>query len=278
VTDKTTTSAGSGLPEIRPSIGGLPRRRRKPRPRKREDAGAFIARGMGHERMLEEFPRADTRYQALREAFLLRESRPRACIVVLRLPDEIAEEWPDKPEDDSPPHVSLCYLGEVDGPTVARVVEAVDEVAGKLDPWAMSMEDYGEFTNADGKIIAHMIPRSEGGPEVAQVAALIEAALIARDVVPKVHDGPFKPHATLAYTDGDYDGPRPGGRWMVERFEVWAGPDAEPIECYLHGEPGTAAAIGEANGFHPPVAVEPEPVDEVDEAVREVLWAMRRFP
>lgn len=255
MTDKATTSAGPGLPEIKPSIGG---RKRRPRPRKGEDVGAFVARGMGHGRMLEAFPRADLRYQALREAFALREERPRGCVVVLRVPDEIAEQFPDKPEDDSPAHVTLCYVGEADAPTVGRVVEAVKEVAAALDPWPVSLEDYGEFTNDDGKTIAHLIPRAEGGPEVGQVAAMIEKALVAREVVPKVHAGPFRPHATLAYLDAPgYDGPRPSGKWIVERFEVWAGPDAEPVECYMSGPDGTAAAIGEANAYHPPVPDQP---------------------
>lgn len=264
MTDKATTSAGSGLPEIKPSIGG-----RRPRKRKGETVADFVTRGMGNRRMLEAFPRSDMRYQALREAFAapLKEARPRACVVVLRVPDAIGDAFPERPEDDSPPHVTLNYVGEADAATVALVVEAVNDVAAALDPWPMSLEDYGEFTNDDGKVIAHLIPRAEGGPEVAQVSWLVERALADRGVVPKAHPGPFRPHATLAYLDAPgYDGPRPSGRWLVEAIEVWAGPDAEPVEVRLSGPEGAAAKLGMAGAYHPP-----EGGDALTEAMTE-LW------
>lgn len=256
MSDKATTSAGPSLPEIRQSVRGL-----KPKPRDGETTGQFVTRAMADPEMLAAHKDAGERYVASREALRealspvrLREAAGGA-VVVLPLPSELAGQFPTRPEDTSPPHVTVAYLGDIADADFAQAVEAVREVAAALEPFTIELQDYGEFDNGKGDTIAHMIPRAVDGPEPAQMSAMLQASLRDRGVEPVRHPGPFRPHATLAYMpEGEsYTGARPQGSFPASGFELWSD-GSEPLAVPFSGPAGANDPFEVVNGTGPTIA------------------------
>lgn len=165
--------------------------------------------------------------------------------VFIPVPYDLARQFPRKDEhDDSVPHFTVLYVGDITPEQQENLVSAVYAVAQRWQPFWMRMNQYGEFTNPEGQTIAHMIGdarvryRSPAGVVTRGLEALHAELFMAAEIagVPVAHrygvesDVPldarpilFKSHATLAYLEpGEtYSGPMPKGTWLVDELEVW---------------------------------------------------------
>lgn len=168
--------------------------------------------------------------------------------VFIPLPYNLAKQFPPKPkeEDDSAPHVTLLYVGDVTAEEMTKVVSAVREVAKDWPPFRMDVSTYGEFKNDKEQTIAHMAPTATirvKGPQGVYYRSLgeLHADLYAGiegcgvKIAHKyghVKAAPsfakraetFKSHTTLAYQnkgDGPYTGAKPTGSFQVNDIEVW---------------------------------------------------------
>jgi len=165
------------------------------------------------------------------------------CGVFIRLPPELAAQFPEKSEDSSPPHVTLCFIGHVPRSRTADLATALREALAGIAPFELELDLYAEFQNPEGATIAHMVPRAVGlWPErLAALHASIKSHVEARGVRVGHHPGPFRPHVTLAYVPAGqvYEGPKPKGRWRVDGVELWTGPNghATPTVIPLQGRP-----------------------------------------
>jgi 2'-5' RNA ligase/GNAT superfamily N-acetyltransferase len=159
------------------------------------------------------------------------------CGLFIRIPSDLGKEFPKKEEDDSPPHVTLCYIGELNRAEITKATKAAREVLSDIAPFHVEMTDYGEFENPEGKTIAHMIPRA---PELEPLHRRLGRALKDVGIEASRLGQPLKPHASLAYVEEGrkYDGPRPSGKWKVSEVEFWAGTDRSKIP--LEGKSNSA--------------------------------------
>jgi 8-oxo-dGTP pyrophosphatase MutT (NUDIX family) len=170
-----------------------------------------------------------------------------SCGVFVPLPFDLARQFPNKDhEDDSVPHITMLYIGDVSPTDYARVVKAVTRVARHWTPFTMDLLHYSEFHNPKGQLIPHMKPTARGlttSTLAGRGAHASRLGLLHQDVKQAVERlgvavahtyGPeadpnrpdwlnFKAHATLDYLPGDasYDGPRPTGSWRVTELECW---------------------------------------------------------
>jgi len=170
-----------------------------------------------------------------------------SCGVFIPLPRNLAKHFPDKSdEDDSIPHVTVLYIGEVTADEQTRVVEAVRECVTDWPPFTMNVRAYAEFKNEKAQTIAHMEPTADirvKGPTgvyyrtIGELHADLFAAVESCGVLvghtyghtkvkPSFSDRArtFKLHTTLAYVNkGEpaYSGPKPTGSFMVTEVEVW---------------------------------------------------------
>lgn len=170
-----------------------------------------------------------------------------SCGVFIPLPHTLAKHFPDKSdEDDSVPHVTVLYIGDVTADEQTKVVEAVRECVKDWPPFTMNVCAYSEFKNDKGQTIPHMEPTADirvKGPagvyyrSVGELHADLFAAVEScgvevchmyghTKVKPSFSDRArtFKLHATLAYVNAGepaYSGPKPTGNFMVTEVEVW---------------------------------------------------------
>lgn len=201
----------------------------------REEAGAAGSQGAPDLALLEEARRAvgdagivpprGADAQAA-EAWRVREAWLQAVDnvgIFLPIPLDVAAGFPERAGDDSPPHVTLLYVGALTRADLERVQVAAGSVARWTAPFAVEMTDYGEFTNPAGQTIAHMIPRTKEG-DLEALHRELWRSIEGAGVRVLHHPGPWKPHATLAYVpEGQaYAGPRPSGTWRADAIEIWA--------------------------------------------------------
>lgn len=154
--------------------------------------------------------------------------------VFIPLPKPIAKRFPNKDKyDDSDPHVTLLFVGDITAEQQAKLVYGIKKIAAHIKPFKMDMGSYDEFQNHEGQTIANMRPTASHPHDLnALHVALWRAADDAG--VPVGHRygdyeaglpdaAAFKSHATLQYMEPGqtYKGPKPKGSWTVKELEVW---------------------------------------------------------
>lgn len=155
--------------------------------------------------------------------------------VFIPLPKKLAQQFPDKShEDDSVPHVTVLYIGDITPEQQRKLVYAVRKVTAYIKPFDIKLDKYGEFRNKDKQLIPHMIPTAThphglSALHVALWRAIEDAGIpvghsYGNYVSGKPDAAAFKSHATLDYLPPEatkYDGPKPTGEWTVNELEVW---------------------------------------------------------
>ncbi len=157
----------------------------------------------------------------------------------IKLPSKIADQFPKKKEDSSPPHITLLYIGS--GPDdekgagidVAKMIDVLRTEISEMEPFEAIFDGVGYFKTVnkeDGnicdRVVSHVKVRFE--PEKRQwkgyLWTVLEKAGI--DIIDSFPN--FSPHCTLSF---DYDQPHsfkyeghvPSGKFMVEEIELWDG-------------------------------------------------------
>ena len=145
--------------------------------------------------------------------------------VFVVVPDGLARQFPYKPNDTSPPHVTLLYIGPTSYDQITEVREVVAKTALELEvlPCRARFGELGYFEQSDGRRVAWVAVEFE--PALDEYHVALREALMAEGVMVQHRDGPWVSHATLAYLEPgeEFEGRVPVGEWTVERFEVWHG-------------------------------------------------------
>lgn len=183
--------------------------------------GKVIARGLSEQ---DAFDLAQRRNVALRKAL------GEKIGIFLRVPDELAETLPSiSDRDPSPPHATMLIVGQVDSTQFEDMIKAVQGVVKGIESFKVELADFGEFKNKKGETISHLIPRSHGDVTLAEIHRDLREAIVKLGIDPAHHDGPFKPHVTIAYLPpGEtFQGDRPEGEFNATHLEIWGEPGGE---------------------------------------------------
>jgi 2'-5' RNA ligase len=132
------------------------------------------------------------------------------------LVDRLRIQAPDAPVRWVPPenmHVTLRFLGDVDGDRVDDLVRGLSRVLDGAASFAYRLAGVGTFPGP-GSLRSGRAPRvlwtglDTGARELAALASRVERAALAAGVVDAIDDRPFAAHVTL----GRVRGGRPGSR------------------------------------------------------------------
>jgi len=146
------------------------------------------------------------------------------------LPEWLSEQYPDLgEEDDSPPHVTLLYVGEVPASEEELFLSIVSEVlAAEPGPIKAWTADVDKFSHPDKGREVFFTPirfsRDVGTIRDRLASALKDAGFTIKNSYPLA----FSPHTTLAYVDGldlVWNGPVPNGAWEFDSVQVWGLPE-----------------------------------------------------
>jgi 2'-5' RNA ligase len=145
--------------------------------------------------------------------------------VFVRVPDRLAVQFPYKPTDSSPPHVTVLHIGPTAWDQVGEIRECTAQLAQDL-ALLPGRARFGALGYFDGpKRVAWVAVEFE--PDLTEFHAGLRARLMAEGVMVNHREGPWVAHATLASLEPgeSYTGAVPVGEWAVERLEVWHGED-----------------------------------------------------
>ena len=102
-------------------------------------------------------------------------------------------------------HVTLRFLGPTVDPGHEEVGRAVEEIAATASPFDIRLAGAGAFPDPS-RPRALWLGIADGAPELATLARALNTALVDRGWSPD--DRPFRPHLTVARSDGVRAGPR----------------------------------------------------------------------
>ena len=142
--------------------------------------------------------------------------------IFLPLPEAISEQFPPKPDDESPPHITVLYVGEMNPHFEEALREAVGSVCKKMKPFAAKLSGPKKFLNREGQSIKH-------SPITSQKLQRFNKALkieLYKNFVPFDNKYPeYKPHVTIEYiNEGEKSksrGLRPKGKWVVDHCWIF---------------------------------------------------------
>jgi len=147
------------------------------------------------------------------------------------LPLHLARKFPTLiPDDHSPSHVTLLYIGEVTDPDdQKRLVEVLRKICGRWY-WKDAKATLGEISSFENgeRVVPHM--QVEFSRDFASFRRLIKQELAQEGFKPEDKFVEYQPHVTLDYLgpDEEWGGKTPKGSWTFNRIEVWGLPDVVP--------------------------------------------------
>jgi len=122
-------------------------------------------------------------------------------------------------EDDSPPHITLLYIGDADSEDEETIHSIAKEVIENTKPFTAKFGDYSEFVSDEHRV-AHVQIDSK---ELCNLHEKLKKAM--RDGGIKVDSTYriYKPHSTLNYVkpDSSYEGPVPTGEFEITKVGLW---------------------------------------------------------
>lgn len=138
------------------------------------------------------------------------------------------------PEDDSPPHVTLLYVGEAPAAgTEDTFLQVIQGIVQRLPSGiqATLTGKVGVFDNPDSYVLYDAVEFSHylGDLRLDLAQGLQEAGFVVEDS----HLDGYNPHVTLSYgppgSGGGYRGKAPQGSWQVTSVEVWGLPGGDVV-------------------------------------------------
>jgi len=159
--------------------------------------------------------------------------------VFLPIPAELAALWPndrggEKADgtgaDESPPHFTLLYIGEVPESRKDELLHIIENVAVDTPPIDVELSDgVSWFTTEDPETVNKEIAHKGVTESSAQALEVLHNDL--REAVESAgfsvkHYADYKPHSTLRYEPArEYEGEVPEGHFVADTIEVWGWSD-----------------------------------------------------
>lgn len=146
--------------------------------------------------------------------------------VFIVLPKELAKQFPSLGEhDDSNPHVTVLYVGDVPKNKKDLFVETATNILEEQKPFELKLDDkvtYFEPTkHSDNCKIAKISVVSK---ELHTLHNKLKKALKEAGIQIDDHFPDYKPHVTLEYMEPPkekFDGDVPSGSWTANSAEIW---------------------------------------------------------
>ena len=180
--------------------------------------------------------------EAAADAVNVRDWDQNSLCVVIRCPNDIAAQVPYKPDDTSPPHITIAYVRSCPPTEIAQAIDALLLAFAELAPFEVVLHGLDYFrVDFDNRKVAYTAANFSTDAQAVHNA--ISGALRGAGCEPSQYTNTerFTPHLTLAYLADleTYKGPVPQGSWQVDALEIWHGAEriafalgsAQPVDA-----------------------------------------------
>lgn len=163
--------------------------------------------------------------------------------IFLKLPKDIASQFQSLGEqDDSKPHVTVLFIGDVPAEERANVEPVVREALAGVEPFEVALGESPEYFDAsessDGKRVAYVPVES---PDLSAIHDRLKDALESAGIEVSATHPDYVPNATLAYLEEGreaFEGELPAGSFVADELELWG--LGKPVKLKLGAEPEKA--------------------------------------
>jgi 2'-5' RNA ligase len=145
--------------------------------------------------------------------------------IFVKLPREIARQFPVKSDDPSPAHITLCILdGSITG-VEEKLVAIVQEVCRQFKPFVVKLGKVKKFDNAEGEMIIHSAVKSG---KLLRFHEALKQTLRANQVSVDSKYPDYVPHITIGKAKTRKEARalkenQPQGEFMVSEIWIWGG-------------------------------------------------------
>jgi len=140
----------------------------------------------------------------------------------IALPQEFAEQYPEKSEDTSPPHITVLYLGDTPPQFEDSIIEVAKEVCENFKKFKIKIKKPKTFENHKNQTIYHSPIFS---PKLHIFNKTLKRAFQLRQIPIDSKFPDYKPHITIEYVDqGEerkFEDVRPEGEFVVDGVWLW---------------------------------------------------------
>lgn len=157
---------------------------------------------------------------------ILEEKQLHHVCFVVRIPKDLAKLFPEDrgAGDDSPPHITVLYIGTIDKSQAHLIHKAgrkVIKAAPKMECFIGGLAYFSTEHEGKKEEVAHSMVECKG---LATLNRNIWEACLAEGVEVAHKYPEYCAHATLKYLKKrDYDGELPSGSFDVTQIEIWHG-------------------------------------------------------
>ena len=143
--------------------------------------------------------------------------------IFIKLPRSLAAQYPKIKDDESPKHISIVLLDNIDTALEDKLVNVIQQVCSKIKPFSVKIGKVGKFVNDENKIILHSKIKSN---KLFKFHDVIKQALSQNQFSVSNKYPNFDPHVTIQYCDDkkeakQYKDVQPEGEFMVDHIEIW---------------------------------------------------------
>lgn len=155
----------------------------------------------------------------MRLKLLVEEKTLKGSGLFIKLPEELAKQFPKLDKDTSPPHITLLFIGDITESEKETVAEITNKICEKYAPVEIFFGGLAYFSNPDAEV-AHSIVEAQ---KLAAFRQEIWDALLQANIKIEDNHPHYTPHITLQYGDArDYKGEQPEGNFRADKIELWS--------------------------------------------------------
>ncbi len=174
------------------------------------------------------YPPLSSLYKILDWHFNDRDHPPGESLGVFSvLPEEISSQFPAEGKeghDNSPPHVTVCYIGTVPLVWENKIVTVTEAICGKFRPFTVKLGKPKVFINHKNETIYHSPIK---GNKLYEFHDELKRALQLNLIPVDTKHPDYKPHVTIEYVEEGnqrrFPEACPQGEWQMDSVWIWGG-------------------------------------------------------
>ena len=180
------------------------------------------------------FPPLSDLYKVLNWHYIDRDRQPGESVGIFSvLPKELADQFPPKQgHDNSPPHVTICYIGDIPLIWENKVVAVVEAVCSKFRPFTVRLGSPKKLINPKGEEVFYSPVKSK---KLYDFHDYLKQTLLLNQIPVDSKFPEYKPHVTIEYVEQGCERKFadicPTGEWQIDSVWLWGG--AEPHIVHL---------------------------------------------
>jgi 2'-5' RNA ligase len=142
----------------------------------------------------------------------------------IKLPRELAKQFPPKEQDKSPAHITLCYIENINSIPEEKLLNVIQDICSQIKPFPVRFGPNAKSfpKGDDGEPVIAPVKSSK----LIKFHSLVKDTLRANQISADAKFPDYTPHVTIGYANSRKEKRalkdiRPTGEFMVQQIWIW---------------------------------------------------------